>query len=115
MRLLAANHIGSVLRSVRRCPPVALRACAKGSKPPACRPAPGKAPTTARTAWKNGSAEARVCLRAARRARLTHLPSFRRKPINQRQPVQTLLEPFREIVDPALAAQIPPLPDLLHR
>src|SRR5260370_17606237 len=43
-----------------------------------------------------------------------HLPPLRRKSIDQRQPVKTLPESPREIIDPALAAQVAPLPDLLH-
>src|ERR1700753_1467321 len=42
------------------------------------------------------------------------LPSLRREPIDQRQPVEALAKSPREIVDPALAAQPSPLPDLLH-
>src|SRR5260370_7558083 len=43
------------------------------------------------------------------------LPPLRRESIDQRQPIQTLPESAREIIDPALAAQTAPLPDLLHR
>ena len=37
-----------------------------------------------------------------------------RKPVDQRQPVEAFAESPREIVVPALGAQSPPLPDLLH-
>jgi hypothetical protein len=45
----------------------------------------------------------------------SHLPPLRREPIDQRQPVKAFPESSREIVDPALASQSAPLPDLLHR
>src|ERR1700676_3715139 len=43
------------------------------------------------------------------------LPALCRESVDQRQPVETLAEAPREIVDPALPAQAAPLPELLHR
>src|SRR6266849_9617613 len=42
------------------------------------------------------------------------LPPLRRKSVDQGQPIEAFAEPAREIIDPALAAQSAPLPDLLH-
>src|SRR5580693_9820580 len=42
------------------------------------------------------------------------LPPLCRKSIEQRQPIETLTEPAREIVVPALALHAAPLPDLIH-
>src|SRR5258708_19383912 len=41
-------------------------------------------------------------------------PPFRGKPVDQRQPVETLAKTPREIIGPALGTQSAPLPDLLH-
>jgi hypothetical protein len=49
------------------------------------------------------------------RQRVKCLPFRRGKPIDQCQTVKTFAESAREIIDPALAAQSAPLPDLFHR
>src|ERR1700683_5075431 len=41
-------------------------------------------------------------------------PPLRRKPVNQRQPVEALPQAPRKIVGPALSVQPAPLPALLH-